>query len=78
MVIPCYKNDEFLGEALESVFAQTRRLVEIVVIDDGSPEPLTCPWVGVKPEDFASSFFCSHYFPDVIICYLLVVYSIPC
>ena len=49
MVIPCYKNDEFLGEALESVFAQTRRLVEIVVIDDGSPEPLTCPWVGKVP-----------------------------
>jgi glycosyltransferase involved in cell wall biosynthesis len=38
VIIPCYRQAHYLGEALESVLAQTYPHVEIVVIDDGSPD----------------------------------------
>jgi glycosyltransferase involved in cell wall biosynthesis len=40
VVIPCFTHDEFLKEAIDSVVMQTRRPLEVIVIDDGSPEPL--------------------------------------
>ncbi|HEX7245029.1 MAG TPA: glycosyltransferase family A protein [Solirubrobacterales bacterium] len=36
VVIPAYEAERFLGEAIESVLAQTYAPVEVVVVDDGS------------------------------------------
>ena len=41
VILPCYNAHRFLGQALESVRAQTFRDYETIVIDDGSTEPET-------------------------------------
>jgi glycosyltransferase involved in cell wall biosynthesis len=38
VVIPCFDQGHFLGEAIESVATQTRAAAEIVVVDDGSAD----------------------------------------
>jgi glycosyltransferase involved in cell wall biosynthesis len=38
VIIPCYNQAHFLSEAIESGLAQTYRTMEILVVDDGSPD----------------------------------------
>ena len=38
VIIPCYKQAEFLPEAVESVIAQTFTDWELLIVDDGSPD----------------------------------------
>lgn len=38
IIIPCYKQAHFLHRAIESALAQTYANVEVIVIDDGSPD----------------------------------------
>ncbi len=47
IVVPCFNLGRFLGEALESAFAQTVPAVEVIVVDDGSTEdilPIVAQW----------------------------------
>ena len=38
IIIPCYNKAQYLGETLESVEAQTHSNIEVIVVDDDSPD----------------------------------------
>jgi glycosyltransferase involved in cell wall biosynthesis len=38
IIIPCYNQAQFLPEAIESALVQTHSRIEVVVVDDGSPD----------------------------------------
>jgi glycosyltransferase involved in cell wall biosynthesis len=38
VIIPVYNGERFVAEGLESVFAQDYRLIEVIVVDDGSTD----------------------------------------
>jgi glycosyltransferase involved in cell wall biosynthesis len=38
VIVPAYNTSAYIGETLESIFAQTYRDYEVIVINDGSPD----------------------------------------
>jgi glycosyltransferase involved in cell wall biosynthesis len=49
IIIPCYKTAQFVAETLQSVFAQTYKNFEVILVNDGSPdtpelEEAIAPW----------------------------------
>jgi glycosyltransferase involved in cell wall biosynthesis len=38
VIIPCYNQAQFLPEAIQSALGQTHSRIEVVVVDDGSPD----------------------------------------
>jgi glycosyltransferase involved in cell wall biosynthesis len=38
IIIPCYNNEQYVGEAIESALGQTYEPMEVIVIDDGSTD----------------------------------------
>lgn len=40
VIVPCYNQGRFVGEALASVFGQTYARVEVILVDDGSTDDL--------------------------------------
>jgi glycosyltransferase involved in cell wall biosynthesis len=38
IIIPCYKHAHYLKHAIESALAQTHSLVQVIVVNDGSPD----------------------------------------
>jgi glycosyltransferase involved in cell wall biosynthesis len=50
VIIPCYRQAQFLGDAIESVLAQTGADHQIIVVDDGSPDDIAgvlAPYPGI-------------------------------
>lgn len=38
IVVPCYKVEQYLPELIDSLLAQTLRDIEVILVDDGSPD----------------------------------------
>ena len=38
VIVPCYKVEDLLPEMVESLLAQTLRDIQIILVDDGSPD----------------------------------------
>ena len=37
-IVPCFNGARYLGEAIDSILAQTHRPIEVIVVDDGSTD----------------------------------------
>ncbi|MFN5944761.1 MAG: glycosyltransferase [Phycisphaerae bacterium] len=42
VVIPCFNHGAFIDDAIASVRAQTRKVDDIIIVDDGGTDPFTC------------------------------------
>ena len=43
VVIPCFEQQDYLADSLLSVYQQTVKPLEVIVVDDGSRRPVTAP-----------------------------------
>ena len=59
VIVPTFNRAALVGEALDSVFAQTYRPVELLVIDDGSADETPAVvrrWLAAHPDDGAAGW----------------------
>ena len=59
VLIPTYRRAGLVAETLASVFAQTHRPVELIVVDDGSPDDTPAAvraWLAEHPDDPAAGW----------------------
>jgi len=40
VIIPAYNNSRYIGKTLESALAQTYKDLEVIVVNDGSPDDI--------------------------------------
>lgn len=59
VVIPVYKRPELLRVAVASVIAQTHRPIELVIVDDGSPDDTAVQMQALTPEVVAAGITAS-------------------
>jgi CDP-glycerol glycerophosphotransferase len=38
IIVPCYKVEQYLQECVNGLISQTYRNIEIILVDDGSPD----------------------------------------
>lgn len=50
VIIPIYKTEKYLRQCIDSVLKQTHKKIEVILVDDGSPDecPLICDEYGQK------------------------------
>lgn len=60
VVIPTYKRNEYLPEAVESIVEQTYDNIELFIVDDGSPEPVAETLTDVGLDRLSSVTFVRH------------------
>jgi glycosyltransferase involved in cell wall biosynthesis len=60
VVIPTYKRNEYLPEAVESVVEQTYDNIELFIVDDGSPEPVAETLTDIDLDRLSSVTFVRH------------------
>ena len=50
VIVPVYKVEKYLDECLKSIVGQTYKNLEIILVDDGSPDncPTMCDWWAQK------------------------------
>ena len=55
IIVPVYKSEKTLSLCVESLQRQTKRDIEIILVDDGSPD--NCPQICDAPQGERRSFF---------------------
>ncbi|MCR4819797.1 MAG: glycosyltransferase [Elusimicrobiales bacterium] len=58
VIVPVYKVEKYLKRCLDSLAAQTYRNIEIILVDDGSPD--RCPEICEERADADNRFRCIH------------------
>ena len=64
VIVPIYKVEEYVRGCIESICAQTYRNLEIILVDDGSPDGCGAICDTKKTEDWALRVIQERYMPQ--------------